>query len=62
MSTQSESGRETFAVKVKNRPLAVRCAWCKRWASFEDFLRGETGSPVTHGICSSCADRIEAQA
>ena len=43
------------------------CAWCRRvrddsgyWKRFEAYLATRTGATFTHGICPSCAEKLEA--
>jgi len=43
------------------RSLIPICAWCKSirndtgfWTKVEEYIKQETGSTVTHGICPSC--------
>jgi hypothetical protein len=44
--------------------LVVMCAWCRRvrageeWLGVEQFLERQHHAHTTHGICSSCAERI----
>ena len=42
--------------------LASRCAWCRKWASMEDYRAAhEHGAKVSHGCCSSCAAKLLAE-
>jgi hypothetical protein len=43
------------------------CAWCRRirddsgyWERFEAYLATRTGATFTHGICPSCAQKLDA--
>lgn len=43
------------------------CAWCGKvrddegyWTRIEEYLRNQTGTQVSHGVCESCAARLEA--
>ncbi len=47
--------------------LLPLCAWCRRvrndqgeWTKFEDYLAA-SGTQVTHGICTECAQQVADQ-
>lgn len=44
------------------------CAWCGKvrddegyWTRIEEYLRNETGTEVSHGICGDCASTLDAE-
>jgi hypothetical protein len=46
---------------TKTIRLAVRCAWCRAWASHDDYIAAhQDGARVTHSICESCAAKWDA--
>jgi hypothetical protein len=53
-------------VKTLETLLPV-CAWCKRirdkdgrWESLEQYLRGNGGLEISHGVCPECATKLKA--
>lgn len=35
--------------------LAIRCAWCRAWASEADYIAAhQDGARVSHTICAPC--------
>lgn len=46
-----------LGMKASRDALAVRCSWCSRFLSAEDFAKAQDGARLSHGICRECAGR-----
>jgi len=48
--------------------LLPMCAWCRKvrndegyWSRIEEFLKVQTGTMVSHGVCEDCAGKLDAE-
>jgi hypothetical protein len=59
--------RSTQEIRKLQSQIQTVCAWTKRirvdgqWVSFEDFLLGQLGIYVTHGLSEEAADELRRQ-
>lgn len=65
-----EKGRleEALAEVRTLSELLPMCAWCGKvrndqgyWSRIEEFLKDQTGTVVSHGVCEDCAGKLEAE-